>query len=649
MKKKCRYSSKQTTREVKRRPTTTKKTKSERGEPLEGDGYMDARREKERGWVKSDTEGFEATIMESDDSDLTKMAEKLESEILAKIKFASAHVIDLDRLLCDTFIRHSPKPLDYHNRRDLVRIFNVITKEIYGNSVDSPAVEEYGSFVMDMFNEKSDLDLSINFNNSIEVPRRKKILTLHKFNKKLLLLQNKGHVTGLQLIWSAKVPIVKVTDSGTGIECDLSVDNRDGIAKSHIIHVISAIDERFQKLCFLMKSWAKAHDINSPKDSTLSSFSIVSFVAFHLQTCNPPILPPFSILLEEGDDPASIAKVVKNYFNYGKQNKESLAKLFITLFVKLASVEKLWQKGLCASLYEGSWILKSWKRSYSISVEDFIDRSQNVARAVGSNQVKTIYRCIHKSLDYLMQFLNGQSQGNTLMDVLFEKHTASTLEVEVTGHIDENKNKLPTLQNPHPPKKRRLVENQVRIPSEKKSVQGLQGTEPQSVGWMQQTLGETVRNVHASFTPPVSYHPPFAISSTNIKVNHCYSQGTTPHFSLNPAAFERSYNPYIQSDLVSSQRFVHQKAVTPNPNLRSIHSLLPQVGHNPYRERAFYIHRSGGNRWFRSSQEDSCRRDIDTPATSRRAPPTASCHKTREERERVARVEEHNKRYKLRR
>lgn len=62
----------------------------------------------------------------------------------------------------------------------------------------------------------------------------------------------KGHVRGVQTIITARVPIVKVTDCGTGIECDLSVDNRDGIVKSHIIHAISTIDERFRKLSFLV-------------------------------------------------------------------------------------------------------------------------------------------------------------------------------------------------------------------------------------------------------------------------------------------------------------------------------------------------------------------------------------------------------------
>jgi len=42
-----------------------------------------------------------------------------------------------------------------------------------------------------------------------------------------------------------------------------------------------------------MKSWAKAHNINSSKDATLNSLSIVSFVAFHFQ-----VLEHFKYLLK---------------------------------------------------------------------------------------------------------------------------------------------------------------------------------------------------------------------------------------------------------------------------------------------------------------------------------------------------------------
>ncbi|PNY04347.1 nucleotidyltransferase family protein [Trifolium pratense] len=234
-------------------------------------------------------------------ADHLKIAKKLESRKLAKINFNPTRIADLDTLLCDTYDRLSPKEVHYNSRRELIRIFNMMAEEIYGKSAFSPVVEEYGSFVMDIFNEGSDLDLSINFSDPVEMSRQNKIETLRRFGRKLRSIQKSGHVTALEVIVSAKVPIIKVTDTGTGIECDLSVENWDGIAKSHIIRAISAIDERFQKLCLLMKSWAKAHDINSSRDATLNSFSIISFVAFHLQTRNPPILPPFSALLKDVD------------------------------------------------------------------------------------------------------------------------------------------------------------------------------------------------------------------------------------------------------------------------------------------------------------------------------------------------------------
>lgn len=62
-----------------------------------------------------------------------------------------------------------------------------------------------------------------------------------------------GHVSGVLPVTTAKVPILKCVDRGTGVECDISVENRDGISKSQIIWTISSIDERFKKLSFLVR------------------------------------------------------------------------------------------------------------------------------------------------------------------------------------------------------------------------------------------------------------------------------------------------------------------------------------------------------------------------------------------------------------
>ncbi|KAL6493842.1 hypothetical protein OROGR_031751 [Orobanche gracilis] len=121
----------------------------------------------------------------------------------------------------------------------------------------------------------------------------------------------------------------------------------------------------------------------------------------------------------DGTEPEMVVKSVSNFVNYGKSNKESLADLFVSLLIKLSSVEKLWPKGLCASTCSGSWTSKTWDSKVAcISVEDFTDPSQNVARAVGQLEVKRIYKCIDMSIRYIFAFMDGRI-GGEVRDFLF--------------------------------------------------------------------------------------------------------------------------------------------------------------------------------------------------------------------------------------
>lgn len=354
------------------------------------------------------------------DNNLRKRAMQLELEGLLKIKFGSSCLSTLEELLHDVYVAYRPSSDDYSRRGELVHYYSVAAAEVFGKHKAS--VEAYGSFLMDMFSPTSDLDLSINFSSdSDELPRAKKIKALRMFSKMLYRLQGQGRISGVNPIMSARVPILKFVECGTGIECDISIENKDGILKSHFVAIVSAIDERFQKLSILMKTWANVHGINSSRDGTLNSISIILLVALHLQTRDPPILPPFSALLKDGTNPGSVGSVVaKKYLQFGKGNIESLATLFTSLLSKLASVEHLWCEGLCASAYEGSWISKKGNsKKGCISVEDFLDPSQNVARAVGRIAANGIYKCINSSLHQLSEFLEGHIETSELKLLLF--------------------------------------------------------------------------------------------------------------------------------------------------------------------------------------------------------------------------------------
>lgn len=105
---------------------------------------------------------------------------------------------------------------------------------------------------------------------------------------------------------------------------------------------------------------------------------------------------------------------------FGSTNKESVAELFVTLMSKLLSVESLWEHGLCASNFEASWISKTWKKGVgNLSVEDFLDRSQNFARAVGKTQMQKICGCLLDCTSNLTDFMKGHIDASKLKTRLF--------------------------------------------------------------------------------------------------------------------------------------------------------------------------------------------------------------------------------------
>ncbi|CAH8380781.1 unnamed protein product [Eruca vesicaria subsp. sativa] len=354
---------------------------------------------------------------------IRKKVKNSESVALQRYKIDTYNLLDLDEVLNDVYCSCRPVSADYDARKDTLKHLNALALDICGNIKGSePVLKAYGSFAMDMFSARSDLDVSINFGDGAydELPRDTKLQILGSSAEKLRSLQGEGHVRNVVAILSARVPIVRFFDQRTSVECDLAVDSKYDILNSRIIQIISQIDDRFQKLCLLIKHWAKAHDVNSASHKTLNSISLTLLVAHHLQTQDPPILPPFSLLLKDGIDPPNVEKRTQEFLNWGQRNKESLGRLFVTFFVKLQSVEFLWRQGLCVSFLSGLWISKRWRKAgVGINVEDFIDVSQNVARVVNDRGAKKIYGSINKTVEDLFEFLNGKIDGGHLKDRLF--------------------------------------------------------------------------------------------------------------------------------------------------------------------------------------------------------------------------------------
>lgn len=62
-----------------------------------------------------------------------------------------------------------------------------------------------------------------------------------------------GHtVRKIEPVMRAAVPVVKFVEGYTNIECDISMENKDGVLKSELIGIFTEIDPRYRQLCFLV-------------------------------------------------------------------------------------------------------------------------------------------------------------------------------------------------------------------------------------------------------------------------------------------------------------------------------------------------------------------------------------------------------------
>ncbi|TVU10168.1 hypothetical protein EJB05_43679, partial [Eragrostis curvula] len=216
------------------------------------------------------------------------------------------------------------------------------------NSVEAlrgAAVKPFGSFVSILYAKSGDLDVSVDLWSGSDLPISKK-------NKQNVLrelmraLQIRGVARSVHFIPNARVPVLQYMSNNIGISCDISINNYPGQIKSRILYWINTMDDRFGDIVLLVKEWAKAQNINDPKNGTLNSYSLCLLVLFHFQTCEPAILPPLKEIYDGNVagmlycDDKHVDEVISTYtgrFERVQNNRNWMAKSYC-LFVSLSSM-----------------------------------------------------------------------------------------------------------------------------------------------------------------------------------------------------------------------------------------------------------------------------------------------------------------------
>ena len=189
-------------------------------------------------------------------------------------------------------------------------------------------VEAFGSSVTNLSIGTGDLDLCLSFKNK---PPQKVL-------RKLSGLFHEEGMENIQVIPKARIPIIKFKDPRSGLDVDISLDNRLAIHNSMMLKSY-AQEERLQRLIQMVKYWASRRGINNAFEGTLSSYAWTLLSIQHAQMVHPPLAP--NRQMEVDSNPLTFRgttyDVGYNDEQFATENNQSLASLLISFFERFAT------------------------------------------------------------------------------------------------------------------------------------------------------------------------------------------------------------------------------------------------------------------------------------------------------------------------
>lgn len=115
-------------------------------------------------------------------------------------------------------------------------------------------------------------------------------------------------------IFGAKVPLLKFTDSKTGIECDLSINNTNGIPNSRLTRIYCEFDQRVHIMIKYLRHIFKEAGLLQGDQGCLNTYSIVLMVIAFCQNQEDQILP--NLQENTGEESITFYSTTKN--RYGR-------------------------------------------------------------------------------------------------------------------------------------------------------------------------------------------------------------------------------------------------------------------------------------------------------------------------------------------
>ena len=287
-------------------------------------------------------------------------------------------------------------------------------------------IESFGSSVTNLSIGTGDLDLCLSFKNK---PPQKVL-------RKLSGLLHEEGMENIQLIPKARIPIIKFKDPRSGLDVDISLDNRLAIHNSMMLKSY-AQEERLQRLIQMIKYWASRRGINNAFEGTLSSYAWTLMSIQHAQMIKPPLAPN----RQENIEPNPLTfkgttyDVGYNDEHYETENNQSLASLLISFFERFAT---RWDwENMVVSVRSGEALstkAKKWKHTgplplevvtgadngwmeHVMPIEDPFNHEHDLSRVVRAEGAMTIQNEFMRIIELLSNGSSWKDICEPVMDI----------------------------------------------------------------------------------------------------------------------------------------------------------------------------------------------------------------------------------------
>lgn len=143
------------------------------------------------------------------------------------------------------------------------------------------SLKKFGSTESGLSLSTGDLDLCLLY----DAQKSKKVL------KSLSSTLRFQEMEDIQVISSAKVPIIKFTDERTKIPVDISINNTLALHNTTLLKRYGEADERIRNSILAIKYWASQRDVCDAAKGTFSSYAWTLIMIQALQTTKPSVAP----------------------------------------------------------------------------------------------------------------------------------------------------------------------------------------------------------------------------------------------------------------------------------------------------------------------------------------------------------------------